>query len=349
MTDHTAATTTDNTSMRLARRPVGLPVADDWAVVTEPVPLPGDKEFVVRLDLLSLDPAMRGWLDDRPSYLPPVALGEVMRAAAVGTVVASRHRRFPEGAVVEGTFGVQQYALSSGTGVTLVDPSLGSPSTYLGLLGNTGLTAYFGLLIHGRPRAGDTVVVSAAAGAVGSVVGQLARISGCRVVGIAGGPDKCRYLVDELGFDHAIDYKSPGLRASLAEACPDGIDVYFDNVGGVVLNAALANLAMHARVVICGAISQYNAEAATPGPSNYMNLLVRRATMGGFLVFDHAAEYRTARRRLARWAADGQVIAPETIVRGHVTDFPEVLLKLFTGDNLGKLILDISDGEDVQS
>jgi NADPH-dependent curcumin reductase CurA len=337
---------TQNTSIRLARRPTGLPVAEDWSTVTESVPEPHDREFVVRVDRVSLDPAMRGWLDDRPSYLPPVAIGEVMRADAVGTVVSSRHPRYPQGTPVHGTFGVQEYAVSRGGGVTVIDPDLGTPSMYLGVLGATGLTAYFGLLTHGRPQAGDTVVVSGAAGAVGSVAGQIARISGCRVVGIAGGPDKCRYLVDELGFDRAIDYQSEKVRPALADACPDGIDVYFDNVGGPILTAALSTLAMHARIVICGAISQYNAELPAPGPPNYMNLLVRRATMGGFLVFDHAAEYPLARRRLARWVAQGRISAPETVVDGSIADFPDTLLRLFSGDSIGKLTLDICDARD---
>ena len=321
-----------------------MPVNDDWLIEAAPVPEPGPGEFTVRMQLISLDPAMRGWLDDRPSYLPPVAIGDVMRAMAVGEVVSSQHSGFAEGAIVLGTFGVQEYAVSDGTGVTLVNSRLGTPSMYLGILGTTGLTAYFGLMELGKPRAGDTVVVSAAAGAVGSVVGQLAKINGCRVVGIAGGSEKCAYVVDELGFDSAIDYKAPGLRQALAQACPDGIDVYFDNVGGPVLNAALGTLAMGARVVICGAISQYNAEVATPGPSNYMSLLVRRATMSGFLVFDYAAEYRTARKRLAKWVADEALTAPETLVTGTVADFNDVLLRLFSGDNVGKLILDVRPG-----
>ena len=232
--------------------------------------------------------------------------------------------------------------MSDGSGLVRVDPALGTPSMYLGVLGMTGMTSYFGLFEHGRPRAGDTVLVSAAAGAVGSIAGQLALINGCRVVGVAGGPDKCAYVTDTLGFHAAVDYKGDSVRKAVRKACPDGIDVYFDNVGGEVLNAALANLAMHARIVICGAISQYNAEAATPGPSNYMALLVRRATMTGFLVFDHAAEFRVARQRMAQWVADGRIIAPETIVPGSVADFHEVFLRLFTGDNLGKLVLDIS-------
>jgi len=321
---------------------VGVPVADDFSITTDEVPDPGPREFVVRVTMLSLDPAMRGWMDDRPSYLPPIGIDEVIRAGAVGEVVASNNARFPVGTLVSGTFGVQEYAVSDGSGVTKVDTALGTPSMYLGVLGMTGMTAYFGLFEHGRPRAGDTVLVSAAAGAVGSIVGQLAAINGCRVVGVAGGPDKCAYVTDELGFHAAVDYKDPGMRKAIQAACPEGIDLYFDNVGGAVLNAALTTLAMHARIVICGAISQYNADTVTPGPSNYMALLVRRATMGGFLVFDHAAEFGVARRRMARWVAEGRITAPETVVPGTVADFHQTFLRLFSGDNLGKLVLDIS-------
>ena len=321
---------------------MGVPVADDFSITTDEVPDPGPREFVVRVTMLSLDPAMRGWMDDRPSYLPPIGIDEVIRAGAVGEVVASNNARFPVGTLVSGTFGVQEYAVSDGSGVTKVDTALGTPSMYLGVLGMTGMTAYFGLFEHGRPRAGDTVLVSAAAGAVGSIVGQLAAINGCRVVGVAGGPDKCAYVTDELGFHAAVDYKDPGMRKAIQAACPEGIDLYFDNVGGAVLNAALTTLAMHARIVICGAISQYNADTVTPGPSNYMALLVRRATMGGFLVFDHAAEFGVARRRMARWVAEGRITAPETVVPGSVADFHQTFLRLFSGDNLGKLVLDIS-------
>ncbi|MCX6433262.1 MAG: NADP-dependent oxidoreductase [Actinobacteria bacterium] len=333
---------TSNTSVRLARRPIGMPVADDFRIDIADVPVPGPGQVLVRVTLISLDPAMRGWLDDRPSYLPPIGLDEVIRAGGVGEVVASNESRFPIGCLVQGNTGVQEYAVLDASSLTRVDPTLGTPSMYLGVLGMTGMTAYFGLFEHGRPRAGDTVLVSAAAGAVGSIVGQLAHINGCRVVGVAGGADKCAYATDTLGFDAAVDYKGDTVRTAIHDACPDGIDLYFDNVGGAVLNAALTNLSMHARIVICGAISQYNAEQATPGPSNYMALLVRRATMTGFLVFDHAAEFRTARRRLARWVADGRITAPETLVPGSVTDFHSVFLRLFTGDNVGKLILDIS-------
>ena len=331
-----------STSIRLARRPHGVPVPDDFAVRIDEIGEPAPGQVIVRVDLLSLDPAMRGWMDDRPSYLPPIGLDEVIRAAGIGEVVASAHPRHPVGSLVTGTLGVQEYAVVDGAGLSRVDLSLGSPEMHLGVLGLTGMTAYFGLLDHGRPRAGDTVLVSAAAGAVGSIVGQIAAINGCRVVGIAGGPDKCAYLTDTLGFDAAVDYRGGNVRRQIRDACPDGIDIYFDNVGGDILDAALSNLAMHARVVICGAISQYNAEVGVSGPAHYLALLVRRATMSGFLVFDHSADYRVARRRLAQWVAEGRVIAPDTVVAGSVTDFHATFLRLFTGDNLGKLILDIS-------
>jgi NADPH-dependent curcumin reductase CurA len=331
----------ENTAVRLAQRPVGAPKAEDWTIAKEAIPELSAGQFLTRVDMISLDPAMRGWLDDRPSYLPPVALGEVMRANAVGEVVASEHPKFPVGTSVLGAFGVQEMVVSDGSGVTRIDPNLGTPSMYLGVLGTTGLTAFFGFFDHGKPRAGDTVVVSAAAGAVGSIVGQLAKINGCHVIGIAGGAQKCSYITDELGFDAAIDYKNENLREGFARTCPRGIDIYFDNVGGVILNAALANLALGARVVVCGAISQYNAEAVTPGPSNYLSLLVRRSTMSGFIVFDYQQQYRMAQKRLAAWVASGQMLAPETLVPGTVADFPTVLMRLFSGDNVGKLILDV--------
>ena len=340
---HEGSLVPTNTSVRLASRPTGTPDGQTWSTTTEPTAAVEDGQILVRVEQVSLDPAMRGWLDDRPSYVPPVGIGDVMRAGAVGTVEESRNRRFPTGTPVMGTFGVQQFAISNGSGVEKVDTALGTPSMYLGVLGITGLTAYYGLFKHGRPRAGETVLVSAAAGAVGSVVGQLARINGCRVVGIAGGPEKCAYLVDSLDFDDAIDYRSGSVRKAIASSCPDGVDVYFDNVGGEILDAALANLAPGARVVICGAISQYNEAGRGGGPANYMSLLVRRASMEGFLYFDNAADFPVARRRLANWVSSGAMTAPETLVSGTVADFPDVFLRLFSGDNLGKLILDITE------
>ncbi|MFG3224499.1 NADP-dependent oxidoreductase [Kitasatospora sp. NPDC048194] len=328
-----------NRQIRLARRPVGEVRAEDWAHGEEAVGVPGDGEFLGRTRYLSLDPAMRGWLDDRPSYLPPVGLGEVMRAGSVVEVVASNHPTFQVGDHVVGTFGVQEYAVSDGKGALKVDPALAPLPTYLGALGMPGMTAYFGLLDVGALKEGETVVVSGAAGAVGTLVGQIAKIKGCRVVGIAGGPEKCALLVDELGFDAAIDYRAEDVRKALRTHAPDGIDVYFDNVGGPILDAALTRLAMHARVVICGAISQYNNESAVQGPSNYLSLLVRRARMEGFVVFDYARRFGAAAAELAGWIGDGRIKVKEHVVEGTVDDFPETLGMLFRGENTGKLVL----------
>ena len=329
-----------NRQFRLAARPVGLPKGSDWSLVEEPVREPGEGEFLIRIEYISLDPAMRGWMNEGKSYVPPVGIGEVMRAGGAGEVVASNHPGFPVGSKVSGLFGVQQYAMSNGKGVQRVDTALAPLPTYLGVLGMTGMTAYFGLLDVGAVKEGDTVVVSGAAGAVGTVVGQVAKIKGCRVVGIAGGAEKCRYLVEDLGFDAAIDYKSEDVRKALREHCPKGIDVYFDNVGGEILDIALSQLAMHARVVICGAISQYNATEGVKGPANYLSLLVNRARMQGMVVFDYAARYGEAARDMGAWLAAGRLKSREDIVEGFET-FPDALLKLFRGENTGKLLLKI--------
>jgi NADPH-dependent curcumin reductase CurA len=334
---------TTNRQVRLGARPAGLPKADDWQHTTEDVPEPGDGEFLVRNEYLSLDPAMRGWMNDARSYIRPVRIGEIMRAAALGSVIASNHPGFAVGDHVTGTFGIQEYAISDGRGVLKADPALAPLPTYLGVLGLTGLTAWFGLLDVGKPKAGDTVVVSGAAGAVGSVVGQLAKHLGCRVVGIAGGAEKCRLLTEEFGFDAAIDYRAGDLRSALREHTPDGVDVYFDNVGGEILDLVLTRLRLGARVVLCGAISQYNATERPVGPANYLSLLVNRASMTGMLVFDYEERYPVGIAALAGLLADGAVTARETIVDGTVDDFPEVLLKLFSGENTGKLLLRIAD------
>jgi NADPH-dependent curcumin reductase CurA len=328
-----------NAQCRLAARPVGLPNASDWDYVEEPAPEPGDGEFLVEMEYISLDPAMRGWMNAGRSYIPPVEIGEVMRAAAIGRVVESNHPDHEVGQQVSGLFGVQRYAVSDGGGVTRVDTSLAAPPVHLGALGMTGLTAYFGLLDVGRPEPGQTVVVSGAAGAVGSIVGQIARIKGCRAVGIAGGADKCRWLVDELGFDAAIDYKAGDVRSQLREHAPDRVDVYFDNVGGDILEAALGRLARGARVVISGAISQYNATEPPSGPANYMQLLVMRASMTGFLVFDYAERFPKGVAQLAAWLESGELRSREDVVHGDIRQFPEVLLRLFRGENTGKLVL----------
>src|SRR6202047_3917129 len=329
---------TTNQQVRLAARPSGLPRATDWEFTSEPVPEPGPGQFVVAVSHLSIDPAMRGWMNASASYIPPVEVGAVMRAGAIGLVAASGHPGFAVGDYVYGAFGVQEYALSDGRGVIKLDTSLAEPTTYLGALGMTGLTAYFALLDVGRIQAGDTVVVSGAAGAVGSVAGQIAKLKGCRVIGIAGGQDKCGTLLEEFGFDAAIDYKSENLRTALREHAPGRVDVYFDNVGGDVLDAVLTRLARGARIIICGAVSQDTA-GQVQGPANYLSLLVARASMTGMVVFDYADRYAEATAELAGWVREGRLVCREHVVRGSVTDFPDVLLMLFTGQNTGKLVL----------
>jgi NADPH-dependent curcumin reductase CurA len=328
-----------NRQIRLAARPSGLPRATDWSLTTEEVPDPGPGQFVVAVSHVSVDPAMRGWMDARPSYVPPVEIGAVMRAGAVGRVTASEHPGFAVGDDVYGVFGVQEYAVSDGSGAMRIDTSLAGPSTYLGALGVTGLTAYFGLLDTGRLKEGDTVVVSGAAGAVGSIAGQIAKLKGgARVIGIAGGPQKCRVLTEEFGFDAAIDYRAGHVRRAVREHAPHGVDVYFDNVGGEILDDVLACLARGARVVICGAVSQYN-ETQVHGPANYMMLLVARASMTGMLVFDYQDRYPQALAELAGWLKDGKIVSREHVLHGGVAGFPEALLMLFDGVNTGKLVL----------
>ena len=331
-----------NRQVRLAARPSGLPRPTDWEFTSEPAPAPGAGEFVVGVTHLSIDPAMREWMNARRSYVPPVDIGAVMRAGGIGRVTASEHPEFAVGDYVYGAFGVQEYCVSDGRDVLKLDTSLAEPTMYLGVLGTTGLTAYFGLLDTGRLKEGDTVVVSGAAGAVGSVAGQIAKIKGGRVIGIAGGPEKCRLVTEEFGFDAAIDYRAPHLRRTLREFAPRGVDVYFDNVGGEILDDVLTCIARGARIVICGAVSQYN-ESERRGPANYMMLLVARASMTGMLVFDYADRYPEAMAELAGWYRAGRLVSRETIVRGSVEDFPETLLKLFEGANTGKLILALGE------
>jgi NADPH-dependent curcumin reductase CurA len=333
-----------NHQFRLAARPQGMVGREHFDYVEEPLPELADGQVLVKTAYISLDPAMRGWMAEGRSYVPPVGIGEVMRAGTVGTVVESKGQKLAVGDHVSGWLGVQEYAVCEENAVFEVDAGeIGLP-TYLGVLGMPGVTAYFGLLDVGAPNEGETVVVSGAAGAVGSVVGQIAKIKGCRVVGIAGGPDKCGWIVEELGFDAAIDYKSgQDVGEALRKQCPEGIDVYFDNVGGEILDAALARLARGARVPICGAISQYNNLEAVKGPSNYMSLLVNRARMEGFVVIDYMSRAPEATREMAAWIAEGKLIAREDVVEGF-DSFPEALQKLFRGENVGKLVLKV--GED---
>jgi NADPH-dependent curcumin reductase len=328
-----------NRQVRLAARPTGLPASSDWDLTEEPVPVPGAGEFVVEISHLSLDPAMRGWMDAGASYIDPVEVGDVMRAGAIGRVSASEHAGFAVGEHITGAFGVQEHALSDGNGAIKIDPALAPLPTYLGALGMTGMTAYFGLFDVAKLKDGETVVVSGAAGAVGSVAGQIAKIKGCRVIGIAGGEEKCRWLVEDLGFDAAIDYKAQDVRQALREAAPKGVDVYFDNVGGEILDAVLTRLARGARIVICGAVSQYNATEPVHGPSNYLSLLVYRASMTGMVVFDYAARFGQAAGEIAGWMQEGRLLSREDVVDGGVDAFPAALLKLFAGENIGKLVL----------
>jgi len=343
-----AAQATLNRQVRLARRPAGLPKPEDWSFTSEPVREPGAGAVLVKTLALSLDPAMRGWMNEGRSYIEPVGLGEVMRAGGIGRVAASRNPHFREGDLVSAMVGVQEYALIEEAqmrkaGLFAIDPRAGTVAQWLNVLGMPGMTAYFGLLEVGQPQQGETVVVSGAAGAVGQTVGQLARIKGCRVVGIAGGPAKCEWVVKELGFDACIDYKAGTVRAGLKEHCPQGVDVYFDNVGGEILDDVLAKLARRARVVICGAISQYNNTGAYQGPKNYMSLLVNRARMEGMVVFDYADRFPQAVAELAGYLRDGRMRSREDVVQG-LENFPDALLKLFRGENFGKLVLQVAEG-----
>ena len=329
-----------NKQFKLAARPVGNAKRSDFEYVESPVPEPQAGELLIKTLYISLDPAMRGWMNEGKSYIKPVGIGEVMRAGTLGEVVASHNPAFSPGDHVVGNWGVQSYATHSGEGLYKVDGRLAPLPKYLGVLGMPGMTGYFGLLDVGLPKAGETVVVSGAAGAVGQVVGQVAKLKGCHVVGIAGGQDKCDYVVKELGFDACVDYKSGDLRQALKAAAPKGIDVYFDNVGGEILDIVLTQIRMKARIVICGAISQYNNTTPVRGPANYMSLLVNRARMEGIVVFDWAPRYGEAAKEMGGWLAAGKLKSREDIVEGIET-FPETLNKLFTGENFGKLLIKV--------
>jgi NADPH-dependent curcumin reductase CurA len=337
-----------NRQWKLISRPVGLAKRSDFEFTAAPAGDPGPGEVLVKVQYISLDPAMRGWMMDRPSYIPPVGLGEVMRAGGIGRVVASNAPGLAVGDTIFGLTGVQEYAIANAGMIavgmmTKVDPQLAPLPRYLGALGMPGISAYFGLLDICDPKQGQTVVVSGAAGAVGSVAGQIAKIKGCLVVGIAGGPEKCRYLVDELGFDAAIDYKNEDVRAGLAKHCPGGVNVYFDNVGGDILDLVLERIAPHARISICGAISQYNnIDEVWQGPRNYRSLLLNRARMEGFVVLDYLPRADEALKELGGWVAEGKIKAREDIVEGIET-FPETLNKLFTGENFGKLVIKVAE------
>ncbi|MCA9539266.1 MAG: NADP-dependent oxidoreductase [Myxococcales bacterium] len=323
----------------LARRPVGLPTEEDFTWQTVDVAAPGEGEVLVKMRYLSLDPAMRGWMREGRSYLPPIKLGAVIRAYGVGEVIASGSSRFAPGDFVTAPSGLQSFFLTRDRGdLRKIDPDLCPVTWHLGVVGMTGLTAWFGLFDIGQPKEGETVVVSGAAGAVGSVVGQLARLHGCRVVGIAGGSGKCRVLTEEMGFHGAVDYRAGGLVKNLAAACPDGVDVFFDNVGGSMLEAGIHLMNDHGRLPICGAISQYNATEAEPGPRNMALIIARRLKLEGFIVMDYAERYGEAVPRLASLAREGRLQVRETFIEG-LANFPEAFGRLFSGEKMGKLML----------
>ena len=331
-----------NKQLILAKRPIGMPDADTWKLEEKQLPIVGEGEVLIEQHYISLDPAMRGWMNETRSYIPPVQLGDVMRAGTVGKVVeANNHPKYKVGDYLTGWGGVQQYTVTNGDNYYAVDPKLAPLTTYIGTLGMPGMTAYFGILEVGKIKEGDTVLVSGAAGAVGSVVGQIAKIKGCTVIGIAGGAEKCAYLTDTLGFDGAIDYKNENVYKGIKRTCPKGIDVYFDNVGGEILDAALSRLRMHARIVICGAISQYNS-TEIQGPKNYLSLLVNRATMQGMVVMDYAKGYRTAAAEMGGWMMEGKLKTREDVYEG-IENFYETFQRLFSGEKLGKLVLKVKE------
>ena len=342
----TTVTNLTNHQVRLAARPVGLPTRADWNFTTEPAAEPEAGGILVKTLSLSLDPAMRGWMNEGKSYIAPVEIGAVMRAGGIGVVVASKNPAFAVGEQVSAGLGVQEYCVIAAgeikrSGVFKTDPRLGSITQWLNVLGMPGMTGYFGLMDVGQPKPGETVVVSGAAGAVGQTVGQVAKIKGCRVVGIAGGPAKCEWVVKELGFDACVDYKAGKLREALKAQCPKGVDIYFDNVGGEILDLVLGRINRKARIVICGAISQYNNTEPVQGPKNYLSLLVHRARMEGIVVFDYAKRFPQAVAEMAGYLKDGRMKSKEDVVVGLDT-FPETLLKLFNGENFGKLVLQVA-------
>ena len=329
-----------NKKIILKKRPAGFPNSDTWELLNSNIPELKEDEFLIRNEYISLDPAMRGWINDSKSYIPPVQLDEVMRAGAIGKVIKSKNEKYKKGDIVTVMNGVQQYAISDGKGQIKIQ-NVGLPlPKYLGVLGMPGMTAYFGLLEIGLPKEGETVLVSGAAGAVGSLVGQIAKIKGCKVIGIAGGKEKCDYLINELNFDDSIDYKTENIWKTIKEKCPDGIDIYFDNVGGQILDAALSKINMKARIVICGAISQYNSKIGYYGPKYYINLLIKRARMEGFVVFDYRDRYLEGAMQMAQWMAEGKIKSKEFIVDG-IENFYEAFGRLFSGKKLGKLVLKV--------
>lgn len=332
-----------NKQYLLNAHPAGDLKHSDFKLVEAAIPTPGEGEVLIKTLYLALEPAMKGWMENRSDYVAPLHIGDVMRGNGVGRIIESKHTGFAEGMLVSGSFGWQEYVLSNAKNMPLQALPDGIPVTAaMSLLGITGLTAYFGLLEIGQPKAGDVVLISGAAGATGSVAGQIARLKGCRVIGIAGSSDKCAWLVDELGFDAAINYREEDVAVRVKSLCPKGINIYFDNVGGELLDIALNNIAQHARVVICGGISRYNLTGEIPGPKNYFNLVYRRARMEGFIVLDYLPRFAEAQKFLAENLATGKLKSHETVMEGF-EHMPDALMALFAGDNMGKQLVHVAD------
>ena len=332
-----------NRQILLNAHPHGDLKHSDFKLVEADKPSPGEGEVLIQTMYLALEPAMKGWMENRSDYVAPMKIGDLMRGNGVGRVVESNNPDYPEGTVVSGGFGWREYLTSDGKDIPLQKVPDGVPVTsVMSVMGITGLTAYFGLLDVGLAKEGDVVLISGAAGATGSVAGQLAKLKGCRVVGIAGSADKCAWLTSELGFDAAIDYREEDVARRVAELCPDGVDVFYDNVGGEILDVALNNLAMNARVVICGGISRYNATGELPGPKNYFNLVFRRARMEGFIVLDYMDRFGEALAFLGQKLASGEIRSQETVVEGF-EKLPDALMGLFSGSNIGKQLVHVAD------
>jgi NADPH-dependent curcumin reductase len=327
------------TQILLANRPEGMVKDSDFNIVSSEIPTLEDEQVLIKIHYISLDPAIRGWMNAGTTYIPGVAIGSVMRAFSSGEIIESKNKNFPVGTFVEGLLGATSYAISDGKGLKILDLTKGNIPQHLGVLGMPGMTAYFGLLERGLPKSGETVFVSGAAGVVGSTVGQIAKIKGCKVIGAAGDKEKCDYLLS-IGFDFVIDYKSENIDEALKKYCPEGISVYFDNVGGEILDIALANLARGARVVICGAMSQYNNHTDIKGPKNYMKIVTARGQMNGIIVFDFLERFSEAFEEISRWIAEGKIHSKEHIIEG-IENFAPALRMLFEGKNFGKLLIKI--------
>ncbi len=336
-----------NRMLKLKDRPMGAVSSENFELFEEEVLDIEEGQMLIKVLYLSFDPTQRGWLNDIPSYMPPVQIGEVMRAGAVGQVVESRNKNFTEGDLVQGSFGWQEYVVTDGSSDFMPAQKIPEgipPTSALSVFGVTGLTAYFGMLDIGKPQEGDTVLVSGAGGATGSVAGQIAKIKGAnKIIGIAGGLDKCKWVVEEAGYDHCIDYKNENVGQKITELAPEGLNIYFDNVGGPILESSLACIAQKARVVLCGGISSgYSMESLPPGPSTLMNLVIQRARMEGFIVIDYAERFPDAIIDLGRWVSEGKIVYREDIAEG-LENCPETLGNLFKGKNLGKQLLKLAN------